>query len=257
MFWSIADNVEALQDIWVIGSCFLRSIANTFVTLKNQAKINKKPLPYFDDYYNARCFYQYTANSHSTNAYAALLNSLIEAMNQFARLPAYIIFIPDWDICTTISRFSYGVSNVIHTDSKYLFDEITVLLKHRKEDLLSKKMGAIASMKESKIIWVEMIDRPPTKDHHTKNKIIDQRSKYNFITNELAADAGHFVMDIASCKSTSHFDRQSHLTSHGKEVYWKELDFLFKKFDRGELSLLPKKLRNDRQKKLPTPPPRR
>ena len=81
---------------------------------------------------------------------------------------------------------------------------------------MSKKPGAIGNSKQSKIVWVSMINRPRT-DNATRNQFLAQRNKYNYITDELAADMGHYILNCF-------FDRQGNLNSLGKEAFWKELN---------------------------------
>ena len=118
-------------------------------------------------------------------------------------------------------------------DSKYLFAQITDLFRKRRDQILSKKPGAISHSKHPKIIWVSMINHPrPTSA--VKVNLLSQRDKFNFITDELAAEFGFYIMDIHACKHNCYFDRQSELNSLGKEAYWKDLNYIFKRFDAND-----------------------
>ena len=192
-----------------------------------------KTPPYMHDFYNVQTFYRY--REVKTNSYMNILNSTIDAVNEnrAAPLPAYVIFIPDWDLCKTIAHFNFGISNIIHMVSKFLFSNIAGIFCHRKEQLLSKKPEGIGNSKHPKIIWVSMINRPRT-DNSTKNKLLSQREKYNYITDELAAEMGFYIMNIEACHHNCYFDHQGDLNSLGKEAFWKELDYIFKKHDNDD-----------------------
>ena len=229
--------MSAAYDLWIIGDGFLKDMIPSIRSLKTQATINKKKPPYMYEYFNIKFFHTYHASS-TRNAIARIHNAVVEALNTNARLPAYILMMLDSNILETISYFEFGISKCIHRSLCSIFSDLEQMVKTRRGDLLQKKPGALGSSKHPQIIWIEMIEHP-SQMSYMKTKIYNQRSKFNYVLNNMAKDAQHQIMAVNVCSLGKHFDLLGKLNTSGKETYWKEIDYQMKKFDRNEMKSQP------------------
>ena len=62
--------------------------------MKNKAKEEKRAKPYIFDYYNVKCF-AVDPLSASSDVITNLINCVIRAVNENAKLPRHIIVIPE------------------------------------------------------------------------------------------------------------------------------------------------------------------
>ena len=115
-----------------------------------------------------------------------------------------------------------------------LVAEIDKSIKRRRHNILMKRPGTIDCVYHPKVIWLEMLHHQYSMQEYL-NKIFAQAEKFNYILNNIAKQAKHFTLKIVSCPINSGFyDLVGNLSSSGKHSYWKEFDYLFKCFDRGE-----------------------
>ena len=101
--YCIADNVQAIFDIWILGDEFVKEVFSEFESIKLKAKKDRNIPPlYIQEYYNVIPYY---ATSGVPNAAARLVNSLVEALNERDRLPKFIIVMIDRDLIMNIDVF--------------------------------------------------------------------------------------------------------------------------------------------------------
>ena len=62
-------------------------------------------------------------------------------------------------------------------------------------------------------------------------KICGLRPKFNEIVNEAAAKQKAKVMELRSCNTLDHFDRQGNLTQNGKSSLWYKINDLMERFE--------------------------
>ena len=163
-----------------------------------------------------------------------MTNALILMLNNKDHLPFYLVIIPDKDLLTWYKHYAYGISRILHVDLKHFVDEVEKVVKTRREQLLQIRPGAVAT--KTKIIWVNMLARPFIWSPDGSDKVFTQTAKFNFILQETLANKAGYIMSIDHMKDC-HFDRYGNLNTSGKIHFWKELDYLLKKFDHNELDL--------------------
>ena len=61
-----------------------------------------------------------------------------------------------------INFFDFGISMIIQSSLQWLANQINNMIDTHRSDLESKKLGAIRSSKDPKVVWVSMIERPKT-----------------------------------------------------------------------------------------------
>ena len=106
-----ADNVEAYHDVWVLGDTFLKETVNSLIALNNSASSKHCTPPYLFQQYNVKPFYNVKISA--ARGLACLLNPLLEALNEQARLPKYIIMIPDKYIIVETKSYGFGASYIL------------------------------------------------------------------------------------------------------------------------------------------------
>ena len=241
--------VEAIEDLWLIGDSFLRTSYSSLQEMRTDAKVNKITGPYIYDYYNIKAYFQ-ASNGSSSAALFNILNSVIEGLNDKTHLPRYILICPDRDLLQHANHFLFGIHIILEKIVPWLVKEIEKMLKIRKEGLKDHLLGATGP--DTKLIWVSMIERPLINHHPSKiyNNTVNLRRKFNStLQNELAITKNSFYIETEGIfDSYTDYDHFGNLTSEGKKHFWKYVDTSIKKFEKGESRLLP-------YRKLPAPPP--
>ena len=103
------------------------------------------------------------------------------------------------------------------------------LLTHR-EDLKDKNLGAVMA-DLTRVVWVQMLTRPITKDHELK-KTWKLRPKFNSALEKiLDIERYMHVINIPNMEEFRFFDSKGELTSTGKEAFWKHLNTEIRRLD--------------------------
>ena len=159
----IPDNVKAIRDVWLVGDTSLKEYYQSFLSMRTQAKEANAKLPYLFENYNVEHF-KPPEMSNVKSVLARMVSSLIQAMNEACQhhLLRYLLVIPDKDLVKEANVFDYGVTRILEDIIKYLLININQAIEVHKEDLKGKRMGAISTAVEPRIIWVKMIVRPQT-----------------------------------------------------------------------------------------------
>ena len=203
--------------------------------MKHGSIVEKRSPPYLYEMFNVFYFFTSPLN-FGNNSLIRINNALIEAFNCREQLPAYILIILDRDFIDMINRFDFGIMAQLEHCVNWLATQVTHHLKARREQLWNVKPGAVAQ-ENTKIVWVEMFDRP-INNNGTSDPAIKIRNKFNRGLNEVAGrHKFHHVMVLESLKVTRHFEPNGKLNYWGRLQFWKELDYLFKQFDRRKISL--------------------
>ena len=100
-----------MNDTWLIGDAFLKTVFPVLQSMKTSAQISKNNIPYLYKYFNVHAFFKLSNGSAEGSLYH-IFNALVEGMNKFARFPRFIIFIPDCDIIVHTNFFGYGVKEI-------------------------------------------------------------------------------------------------------------------------------------------------
>ena len=232
-----------MYDTWLLGDAFLRETYPTLQAIKAQSKVKRKPPLYLYDYFNVIPLYQKIL-CNIRSAEARMINALISMLNSRDHLPMYLIVIPDRDLLSWYGHPGYGISRIIQKNLNHMISDIEKILRTHREDLMQKRPGAAGD--KTTIIWVKMIKRPIVSmplDTRGIN-VFQQSSKFNFVMQETLADRSECILEIQHLKNF-HFDRYGNLNAEGKTQFWRELDFIIKRFNRKEIKLQATKLHDE------------
>ena len=234
--------------------------------LKNEAIVAKESIPFLYQFFNIQAFYAGTETKG--NIMSRLLNSFIEALNENTKLPRYVIMIPDWDIVRS-TNFDYGATTMFEEMIGYLCKQINKCITRCRDDIMSKKPGALSSTFEPRVIWICMINRP-IEDSKDMKELMIHRGKFNrTLDNNITKERYMYIMNINAFEEDSGnlLNANFHLTKEGKQEFWSEVSQQLKRFEYNEINLKPV---NHKKKKstpnnnhfenrwhLPKPPPRK
>ena len=147
--------VQALKDLWIVGERGLKDLFPTLQSIRDKATHEKKLPPYICEYFNVFCYYPAT----EADPVGGIINALIEILNKCEHLPKYLVVFPDKSLVATCKIFNEN-SDVMYTKIiNCIQRNMSRLFAARKEDLMSKKPGAVAES-PTHIIWMKMLDRP-------------------------------------------------------------------------------------------------
>ena len=208
--------------------------------MRSDAAVNRKDDPYIYQFFNVMVFYQ-KSDGKANNAMLNIYNSLIEALNKYARLPRFIFVIPDHDLVIQANHFKYGMNFILEDQLNWLAKKIEKALYMRRVDLKDKLLGAVGH--EPRVIWVKMIQRPLVKGHTYKyyNNVVNLRRKFNTILDEMVSVTRntHLIDPTDAFDDYVHYDHLGNLAHEGKFQFWRVIDSEFKKYDKGDSDLLP------------------
>ena len=124
----------------MVGNIFLRATFPTLQTMKTEAAVNKRQQPYMYDFFNIRCYFQQSDGSADGTLHK-IYNALVEALNQKAHLPRYLMVIPDRDLILQADHYNQGLNHILDKDILWLTKQIERAFTCRREDLKSKNLG--------------------------------------------------------------------------------------------------------------------
>ena len=204
--------------------------------LKNKAKIDKRSPPYLYDYYNVKCF---TTNPLlvMTDTLVRLVNCVIKGLNETAKLPRFIVVIPDQDIVKYVDCSGKSATIMLGAAIHWLITEMLKAVNSKKDELMRRRPGAVVLSTEPKFVWVKMINMPLV----TK-QMVKVRAKFNkLLENALVDKANHYIIDINQALSANqnYFAVHRQLSGSGKVKFWRELDTQIEQFDTRKRSLRP------------------
>ena len=165
---------------------------------------------------------------------------MAEVLNEKSKLPKYILIMLDTDIIQSVDT-KFGVKLTLCKILTWLMDEILRFINIRKEDIRSKKPGALASSAEPRIVWCSILQRPRNTNPEM-HRIFKLVGKTNEIIEQIVRsnDQCSHMLYVESIDQYVHFDYQGKLTGLGRTQFWKEIDAQMRKLERGETDLLPR-----------------
>ena len=240
-------------DVWVLGDLFVKELAMTHAAINNKlSKKNKgdmianrdagvtsqlKPkFPYLSEYYNICNLYESQPGGVKL-AMARIINTLIDTLDKKHCLPRFLIIVPDKDILNDCKVYSQDILRTVRTVVQWFVKQTTILLRHKREDILAKKPGALYSG-DPTVIYVRMICRHDNCGKTTLQEILNLRSKFNEALNDAAAQEDQRILMINSCNGTEFFDQKGNLSTKGKHAVWAELNDLLERYDNNQVKLL-------------------
>ena len=208
------------------------------------------------DFFNISAQYQ-TSSGQAHGTLYTTYNALLEAMNEDAKLPRFIFVLLDRDLLLQANHFKFGVHIILDEILPWLIKKIEKAILRRREDLKAKCIGAVGH--EPRVIWVKMLQRPLIKNHQFQhyNNVVNLRKKFNNTLEDLLARTrnAHIIDPAEILDEYTHFDSRGNLSPEGKKIFWQFVDSEFKKYDRGESDLMPRKIfqkkKKQKQKKSP------
>ena len=236
-----------MYDASFVGDQFLREVKDTFHAIVRNAKrknndksANSAPIPYLEQYYNVQKYYPTTADL-KTNATSRILNAAMDALNEEFRLPRFLVIIIDKDLLGDFKNLEFGTTKSMAKMINWLVRQVDITVHRKKRQIEEKKPGAIGSVNDPTIIYVDMIKRPIFANMHEKLKqAMNLRFKFNRCLHETLEQQNNKVLTIRSCTTPDHFDSMGNLTSKGMIAFWHEVDDLLEHFDRGKVKLDPR-----------------
>ena len=125
----------------------------------------------------------------------------------------------------------------------WLVRQCDIMIRRKCLQIMEKKPGAIFNEEQPKIIFTTMIRRVELfKKGSRLANICSMRSKFNKILNEAAARQDAKIMDLCSCTTLDHFDRNGNLSNKRKMAIWYEIDDIIERYDSNDpnTKLLPR-----------------
>ena len=141
-----------------LGNNFLNEIFSTFPGMRIRVQATKHRPPYLYESYNVTAFTPNPATSGVKDIMARIINCLIKALNDVAKLPKFLLVVPDEDILSCTDYQKYGLELSMHVALGWIITQMEHALETKKEDLMRHKPGAVA-FNEPKTIWVKMLNR--------------------------------------------------------------------------------------------------
>ena len=146
---------------------------------------------------------------------------------------------PDRDIINETKFYTFGASYILGSAIYFIIRQMNMLIERRRIDLLDKKPGVVMP-DYPKIIWTRMLKRPKHIMTLGSNKALSIRGRFNAVLEEQLAAAGDNLRLISITIPDSEFDLSGYLTSARKASFWREIDRGMKKFNEGDIKLLPR-----------------
>ena len=125
----LAENVQAIYDVWFVRDQFLGDIYQEMQNLRQKARMTKTQPPYLYDYYNVLGYYS-PRSSGNRRAIGRIPNSLIVGLNTREHLPHLVVIVIDKDIIEDIGIYNnpYLAEEVIADNLAWLFKQVEMLI---------------------------------------------------------------------------------------------------------------------------------
>ena len=231
----ISANVKAIDALWLVGDNFMQEVYTSFQNLRDKAK-DKKDIPYVFQQYNVTP-YHVPKLSNLRFASTRIFNSFVSGLNEFDHLPKHVMVIPDKDLIESISLCDYGIAEILEDNLKWLLININRQIELRQIDLRNKRIGALGSTSEPRLIWVTMLCRP--ENSHNKD-VFSLARKFNQILEEvIAGDKRSHILKVHVDTHVGNDDRIGNLTTNGEYHFWRAIDEEMHDFDDNKTELEP------------------
>ena len=168
---------------------------------------------------------------------ARIFNALVNRMNTDWYLPKYLIIVLDQDLITEAAVFDYGVTHTLEDIMKWLLINFNLVIETRKQDLMTRRPGALASLAEPRLIWVTMLMQP---DYSMNKQVNSPARKFNDILKEVVAGYRRsHILKIRVEHSNTNFDHLGFMSQVGRHEYWHFIDVEMRDFDKNLTDLEP------------------
>ena len=221
----------------------LRSSFGEFQRMDEEAK-NKKDkdlmVPYLFEFYNVLKFDKLASNGIKS-VLVSLINSLINAINERACLPRYIVFILDKDILEEINVWApeAAMYKALSSTLNWIMRQVSIITRRWKMEITERNPGAVFGS-DPKVIFTKMLRRAEYYPKESRlEKLNTARPRFTDCVNEAAAKYDYHIINITVCNLPEYYDLKDKLSVKGKQTFWQEMDHLMELFDRNEIQLLP------------------
>ena len=224
--------MTAFKDLWIIGNDFVNKIFHALPALQTENCLAKQQELYIYEQFNVKCF---TGNPLSSvrNIGTRLVNAYIKALNDYNKLPRFVLVIPNNDVSNSfrLKKDCHEFRVLTQSLLQWILTTMAHATQSKKDMLLSRKPGVVTAS-EPKMIWVSDLNRNnDTKMEHF-NKILNT---------ELLNKKQHYLINVDKFLTVqdSWFSGAgiNCLNSAGRVAFWSELDRIIKKFDFKDISL--------------------
>ena len=226
----------------IIGDEFAKDVFPTFQAMRSQAHFLHKKQMYIQDYFNLSLHTQDRLSTGNKIPQSRMLNALTSYLNENTLLPRYIIMMTDMDMIGPMELNDWGLSSCIRECLQWMTRNITKITDRRREDIVSKRPGAIYSITDPKVVWIAALTRPSRIAMNRKSPIFTQVSKFNDILQDvIRRKTESYYLELTKLTESLHFDCTGNLSKSGKIAFWRELNEMLKRFEKREITLRPEK----------------
>ena len=174
----------------MIGVEFLHDAMKELSSMTKSTKLKKKETPYMYQMYNITGYFTVLG----TRGPLKIINPVIDALNDMDKLPKFMQIIPDKDLLSPQCNSNFMMGVTLH----YIIKQIDLFIERRHQDLLHKRIGALAK-DYPKTIWVRMIKWPNPDELKKIDVAYSLRGKFNAVLGEWLLDGHadmHHIMSI-------------------------------------------------------------
>ena len=179
--------VTAFKDLWIIGDDFVNKIFHPLPALQTENHLAKRQELYIYEQFNMKCF---TANPLSSvrNIGTRLVNAYIEALNDYDKLPRFVLVIPNNDVSNSfhVKKDCHEFRVLTQSLLQWILTAMARATQSKKDMLLSRKPGVVTAS-EPKVIWVSALNRNNDTKMERFNKILNT---------ELLNKKQHYLINI-------------------------------------------------------------
>ena len=210
-----------------MGEDFVYDNFMSFQVKKIEVEMDHTDRPFLHEYYNIHFFFERPL-SPIRSFEARVINSLIDGFNEnVKKMPKYIVIILDKDIIkTNLKRVvGFGIRFMLETSIEYIMKEVNRLISRWKDDLKHKRVGALSSSTEPRVIWTTVIKRP-FNTHPSMHSTYKMVGKTNNVIKDTVRKFDKYsnIIYIKTVNEYLHFDNMGKLTASGRSAFWNEVN---------------------------------
>ena len=231
IYYSFAEDIKALRDIWLVGDAFMRTLWPTILATKNRSAKNKSNhRPYLVEFFNVIPGFPSANSCKSTSARIA--NQVTELLNENDWLPKYIVIMPDKNIIEYVKFGGFGCKVIFENTLEWISKAIEEDVELRCEDLKFKNPGACLHDDQPIILWVKMPSCPYIRNTN-KGYVFAQCTTFNKImevTVKRFKNARCVQVEFPEDKMP-YFNLTGYLNGVGKSYFWRELNRIIRRLE--------------------------
>ena len=123
-----------------------------------------------------------------------VINSLIEMVNTKKHLPKYLVVTLDKDIVNDLDVFQENAPRSVQDLTSWVVRQIDMVIRHRRQDILEKRPGALPDNYQTKVIYVKMLRRIGRFHENSRMAgVCNLRAKFNDALNDAVAKTNQYI----------------------------------------------------------------